>query len=181
LSNHSPIKTRLNVRQTLLQQEELDRIQQLKEIEKRAKTPEVTIINEKMSPTKRLKLKNNGVVQYEPPVKKSRKSKNSEQNITNTNTSNTSIKMSPSHASKASLPALNNHSDSPNSSIVNSSFPGSNNASFNNGNIAEAPSLHQQHQLLTNPIYWQSEDISRYLAENKFEPHLIYLIKEHVS
>jgi len=180
LSTLSPIKTRLNARQNLLQQEEIDRYQLLKETEKRAKSPEIIIADEKSSPTKRLKLvKIQEDVQNETLPKKSRKSKQLESH----NTPNTSTNMSPSNTPKADLLASKNYSNSPNSSsVVNTSFPGgSNNASFNNGMVTDQKSSLQKSTPITNPIYWQSEDISRYLAENKFEPHLIYLIKEHVS
>lgn len=33
----------------------------------------------------------------------------------------------------------------------------------------------------TNPLNWSAQDVCRYLVENKFDAHLVYLIEEHVS
>lgn len=183
---HSPIKTRLNVRQNLLQQEELDRLQHLKQKEK---NPDIAIVDEvDTKHEKRIKLERNG----QPPVKKTRKSKNSEipvesssvkpvdqnSSLQSMNTSNNSMENVLNTSTTTNLLTMNqNQTNSPNSSIVNSTFPGVTSQGTNHNRQKQA----QSPTITSNPIYWQADEVSRYLIENRFEPHLIYLIKEHVS
>lgn len=142
--NHSPIKTRLNVRETLLQQEELERIQQLKAQSKLQDKPQSVEIGTKNE--RRVKLSKTVTKQHsngnEPVVKKSRKSKNCD------DLSNNSLEQN-----------------------------------YNNLNVPQQDSLSACNNSGSelNPIYWKTDDVCKYLVDNKFEMHLIYLIREHVS
>ena len=146
--NHSPIKTRLNVRETLLQQEELERIQQLKAQE----TKQNIEIIEHSKNERRNKLTKTVTKQQninEPVVKKSRKSR------ANSPISSHSLSDSINNNLTAATSSLDSNIQNGESSCCN-----------------ETPA---------NPIYWQTNHVCKYLADNKFEMHLIYLIKEHVS
>lgn len=219
MPNHSPIKTRLNVRQTFLQQEEYERIQLLREQEKLEKNPDIEVLeidsatNNNKKNERRIKLdkghknhksNNNG----EPSIKKSRKSKNSEDqssensaemtldyssktsendlSLLNQSASTTSMKVSPRTSSAVN--GNNYHANqsfnnlvpisSPTPNLLTGSNISSSNNSFNSPNHSTSMNASDL-KIESNPIYWQISDVCKYLAENKFEPHLIYLIKEH--
>lgn len=53
------------------------------------------------------------------------------------------------------------------------------NSSFQSSSMESENPL-QTFQIGSNPIHWTAKDVCRYLLENKFDPHLIYLIEEHV-
>lgn len=60
------------------------------------------------------------------------------------------------------------------------------NGRLSNGTTSSEPKPNSnnglsQNGICTNPIKWSSQDVCKYLLENKFDSHLIYLIQEHVS
>ena len=199
----SPIKTRLNVRQTLLhslEQQEREQIQYLKEQEK-LKQQEVEID----SKANKLKTLRKIETSDEPIIKKSRKLKNLENqqdfqtaNSKNNNSysiqnghdelnfslnvvekdtkpsSNHRLSLNLTSKSNHATPAMKHTNSSGNIEAKNQSTPPS--SSSCNSNLNSQPT----NTVTSNPISWHTNDVCKYLSENKFDPNLIYLIKEHV-
>ncbi len=172
ISGYSPIKTRLNVRQTLLHS-----LNQQEDENKKLDEPQDDSNGKN---TRRIKLNQ----QYEtnlkvgePSVKKLKQTQSLETSLNKTKKSDQNNE------------SLLNKTQILSSNIASQTSPvnmNSNNSLLTNkqdSRINSHINLNTSNQYLMNknPIYWMTEDVCNYLIESKFDPNLIYLIKEHVS
>lgn len=51
---------------------------------------------------------------------------------------------------------------------------------FTNHLNGTSPPVNTSSRSFANPLYWTAKDVCKYLIENKFDQHLVYLIEEHV-
>lgn len=203
MANHSPIKTRQNVRQTLLQQEELERIEYLKEnhdkIQNGGKSSDIEVVEVVTSSSdqqqqRRMKHRHRASNDNGEPlhIKKSRRETSTSDQDTSLhqshsmNTSNNSTKMSPHSVNTTSM---FNRTQTNNTMISGFGFSANVNNNNQNGSFSNNTSLNSSFNassgammsgIDSNPIHWQTDEVIKYLLENKFDQHL-NLIKEHVS
>ena len=186
MANHSPVKTRQNVRQTMLRVEELERIQFLKQSGKQEKSSDIEVLRVAGSASERPKKQRQGNSDEGPFVKKSRRQnsilESSDQDtslLQNSNTSTSSIKLSP----QINITTLFNRTPANNTMISGFSFSNANGSCSNNTSFNSSLNQSQSgamNGIDSNPIDWKTDDVIKYLVENKFDQHL-NLIKEHVS
>jgi hypothetical protein len=170
--NFSPIKTRLNVRQSLIysmRQEELAR-QQQELLKKKADPNEATVKLKRLQST-------------DPPIEKKLKKsvsliiENDSKKKTPTTTTTTT-----QHRKSIELPNSSQMSTSQFSLISNANMSNivtNHNQRGNTDNLNcnnEKPAVFSDN---SNPILWSASDVCKYLVNNKFDSSLVYLIQEH--
>lgn len=184
MPNHSPIKTRLNVRQSLLHSLKKEQLaqQQKNESEKEAKTDDDDI-SDKYSRKLSLNHQRDHSNSFEPSNKKARNIKHSESFIenkcSNPTSSMTPFISQPSVSDTYSNPILMNRADDKlNSLISNANMSKIINCNLNSNHLNKQD-LNQH--ITSNPLYWTTTEVCSYLLENKFDPNLTNLIREHVT
>ncbi len=183
MPNHSPIKTRLNVRQSLLHS-----LKSQQQNEQKISKQNESKNNNNKSNDDNYSHQRDKSISNEPLVKKQRKIKTSESNeiersfIIKTNSKqDSSVSLSTSFTHQLSS-GVNRATDNKNSYISNANISSIiNNTTSNHLNKINSNDVNLSSQQITsNPLYWTTAEVCKYLLDNKFDPNLTNLIKEHV-
>lgn len=124
---------------------------------------------------------------FKNEIKKPETTHSAETKPANENTASTSFMPSSSVVSSANNSILNktesNNNNNKNSYISNANMSKiiSSNLNSNNLNRFNGNDLSLSQHIASNPLYWNTNEVCNYLLENKFDPNLTNLIREHVS
>lgn len=206
ISTYSPIKTRFNVRQSLLHSLKNQQVATQKSNESEKETDEYSHVTNSRDHSsepvikkarKKSQSHNQQHQQQHPQQQPSQQPKqhhhHQQQNQHQTDIKIINdIKPSKPLVHPTALPSINSaniittqhhprQADSTfksNSLISNANMSNIINCSVNNlnKNINELAQ-----QITSNPLHWSTDEVCKYLLENKFDPNLVSLIREHVN